>query len=609
MARARLTFGRIVSAWLACLIAFFCLGASGVAEAADSGLALAVNQIDANSPPGAKVYATVTDNGVPVTSLTAADFSATEDGKPVAVSSTQTIVNTKVELSVALVFDTGGLLTPPDALTLARDAASSFVDGLSDADRAAVFAFKDDTIKLVQPFTNDKTVLHTAISAVPAQAHTPLYDPLVSALKETATVPPGQKVIIALTDGTDVGSTSTDNDVIAVAARSNIPVHFIGIGPGLNPAFPERVAKATGGSYRAAASPNELKNLYADVSKALRAQYVLQVDTTSKDSQAHKLAVSVKTQGNEASDQKDFVPVPPPQPPVINLQDGQTLDKVVQIVPQVNSQAPVAKVEYSLDGAPLVGGTTTAAPFGYTLDPANLPRGRHTLHIVAYTDVGGSSSRDIPFTVGSSFPLLPVLVGVLLFLPLLAVVIVLWRPRRRRLACLQCGARLKPEWSACAVCGTPVSGTALPAQAVAAPILAGAGAVPVSSPRGPAPEVYASPGVTLVDAAPGAAGPSRNGGARLVLQRGGLAGTEYPLQSNGTDVVVGRDPASSSIVVDDSGISRRHAQIRCQGSQYYVSDLGSANGTLVNGRRIYGEEGLRDGDEIRLGSSSLIFRT
>ena len=52
--------------------------------------------------------------------------------------------------------------------------------------------------------------------------------------------------------------------------------------------------------------------------------------------------------------------------------------------------------------------------------------------------------------------------------------------------------------------------------------------------------------------------------------------------------------------------SRRHAELRQEGATYWIVDLGSMNGTLVNGRRVERER-LRDGDRITLGESEIVF--
>jgi hypothetical protein len=71
--------------------------------------------------------------------------------------------------------------------------------------------------------------------------------------------------------------------------------------------------------------------------------------------------------------------------------------------------------------------------------------------------------------------------------------------------------------------------------------------------------------------------------------------------------VLGRD-GDASVVISMKSISRRHARIVVSGDTVMLEDLGSKNGTHLNGRRIEAAAGLVDGDEIRLGSVPLVFR-
>jgi DNA-binding CsgD family transcriptional regulator len=65
--------------------------------------------------------------------------------------------------------------------------------------------------------------------------------------------------------------------------------------------------------------------------------------------------------------------------------------------------------------------------------------------------------------------------------------------------------------------------------------------------------------------------------------------------------------ASNDVVVDAEGVSRVHAVLERFGDTWCVRDLGSRNGTYVNGGRIVGERALRHGDEIVLGRLRLLF--
>jgi hypothetical protein len=65
---------------------------------------------------------------------------------------------------------------------------------------------------------------------------------------------------------------------------------------------------------------------------------------------------------------------------------------------------------------------------------------------------------------------------------------------------------------------------------------------------------------------------------------------------------------SNELVVDADGVSRVHAVLERFGDAWCVRDLGSRNGTFVNGGRIIGEHALNAGDEILLGRLRLVYR-
>ncbi len=69
---------------------------------------------------------------------------------------------------------------------------------------------------------------------------------------------------------------------------------------------------------------------------------------------------------------------------------------------------------------------------------------------------------------------------------------------------------------------------------------------------------------------------------------------------------IGRDP-SNDLVLPDAMVSRRHAVVEWRGSQFFLRDCNSSNGSLVNGDRV-SEKGLRDGDLVAIGTARLLFR-
>jgi hypothetical protein len=81
-------------------------------------------------------------------------------------------------------------------------------------------------------------------------------------------------------------------------------------------------------------------------------------------------------------------------------------------------------------------------------------------------------------------------------------------------------------------------------------------------------------------------------------------GRRIPLEKETT--VIGRSK-DCDVHLDDPNISRRHAELRHEGSTYWLVDLDSTNGTEVNGRRQKRAK-LEHGDTLRLGSTELVFR-
>lgn len=89
----------------------------------------------------------------------------------------------------------------------------------------------------------------------------------------------------------------------------------------------------------------------------------------------------------------------------------------------------------------------------------------------------------------------------------------------------------------------------------------------------------------------------------IVVIKGPSAGLEVSLTDQET--VMGRD-ARADLVFDSPAVSRRHARIAQRNGQYYVEDLGSSNGTFVNGQRVQQSTALENGDEIALGQAVLM---
>jgi len=71
-------------------------------------------------------------------------------------------------------------------------------------------------------------------------------------------------------------------------------------------------------------------------------------------------------------------------------------------------------------------------------------------------------------------------------------------------------------------------------------------------------------------------------------------------------VTLGRS-RECDVVLDDPNVSRQHAEIRPRGGSWVLTDLGSTNGSSINGRRIDGPEVVKPGDELEIGTSVIKF--
>jgi predicted component of type VI protein secretion system len=87
---------------------------------------------------------------------------------------------------------------------------------------------------------------------------------------------------------------------------------------------------------------------------------------------------------------------------------------------------------------------------------------------------------------------------------------------------------------------------------------------------------------------------------QLVMRNGPTPGKVFEL--NRTDMTIGRDIAND-IIINDAEVSRKHARLTAQAAGYVLEDMGSTNGTFVNGQRLMGPHLLRPGEMLLLGEN------
>ena len=98
----------------------------------------------------------------------------------------------------------------------------------------------------------------------------------------------------------------------------------------------------------------------------------------------------------------------------------------------------------------------------------------------------------------------------------------------------------------------------------------------------------------------------RRSATRLVITEGPLAGSTVPLSPS--SIIIGRSP-SCTLVLDDSYASSRHARVFPKDGTWWLEDLGSTNGTMMDGRPVHGAVELPMNIPVRIGQTTLELRS
>jgi pSer/pThr/pTyr-binding forkhead associated (FHA) protein len=94
---------------------------------------------------------------------------------------------------------------------------------------------------------------------------------------------------------------------------------------------------------------------------------------------------------------------------------------------------------------------------------------------------------------------------------------------------------------------------------------------------------------------------------KLILKRKAEVLSEFTLRSANATYSIGSDPGND-LVINDKLVSMTHLYVERQGNQYFVRDLKSAFGTLVNGEQLTSKVEIHDGDIIQVGDHTLVFK-
>jgi tight adherence protein B len=220
----------------------------------------------------------------------------TEGGSPVEGLQAE---NLGREKSVVLAVDTSRSMKGK-ALADAARAARAFVAAKPPADRIAILGFGHKPV-LLTTFSSSTIDAAQALRqiAVDSRSGTALYDALVLAAQSLQVEQNLGRVVILLTDGRDVSSRASLAQAIKEAHADGVAVYPIGIvGKGFDPGPLQKLARATGGSYYAAASTGVLTSIYSSIAAELSRTWRLSYETTARPGDDVKLGITVPGLGS-----------------------------------------------------------------------------------------------------------------------------------------------------------------------------------------------------------------------------------------------------------------------------------------------------------------------
>ena len=177
-------------------------------------------------------------------------------------STTTTVVGSNLE--IVFLIDESGSMSWSDPTRIRADVAKELTDHLGSTDKAAVVAFDDGT-RILTDFTNDKDVIKTAIDQVGDYGGTDMYLGLEKSFELFEGTATASRYIVLLTDGDSYGYF----DYATAATEKNVVIYTVGLGSDVNATELEEIATTTGGKYYFADAPEDLFEIYEEITETI----------------------------------------------------------------------------------------------------------------------------------------------------------------------------------------------------------------------------------------------------------------------------------------------------------------------------------------------------
>jgi Ca-activated chloride channel homolog len=246
---------------------------------------LRVAQPNASRFPEISLYAYPIDSrGTFISGLGPSDFHVLEDRREARVLSVE---SSGATLDICLTLDCSLSMVQGAKLEAAKSAAAQFVGQLGTDDRAGLISFADRSV-LHEALSADHSRLSGAIAGLqPSGSSTAFFDGVYWSIAQVAVHPDeggsvlgvrhgrsdARRVVVALTDGNDLSSRVTAEEVAELARANGVSLCMIALGRDAATAPLRFLAQETGGAYMEAPGPQDLQRLYAALAQQLKREY------------------------------------------------------------------------------------------------------------------------------------------------------------------------------------------------------------------------------------------------------------------------------------------------------------------------------------------------
>jgi VWFA-related protein len=529
-----------------------------------------------------RAFVAVTDpSGAMIKTLREGDFVASETvrGQSAPVENLRFANRSELNLPLAIMFvvDTSGSMQP--AIEQEKEAIRQFVAQLKPEDRVGLVTFSDTAATEVS-LTSDHQQLLSAVESLQPEYQTALWDGIYTGMQELLADPEtGRKAMIVLSDGVDNRSVeSTDTimqgyDEQARSQNKGFSIFTLGLGMDLDRQGLSQIADQTSGLYIESPTPADLAGVYESILSQIQGEYLLEYESPGESAQGEiiDLEVGVPTIGPTAQGKYTYRSPGLSKALARAIWPGLiaisilTIILIVATIYKLTRRAWVTVMitalegrEHTLRGGSAEIGSSEAADIRVTRDPAVLPH-HATLRETSDGFVLQSVDPDAPIISGDRMLARKLLRSGDKFI--LGTTTFTFRERidRPGAELLEAAGVQREELAPLTAAGQ-ADAAALPATARARP-----------------------------SALVGIAGP--------------YAGQRFELRDGAN--VVGRTEGDI-VLGNDTQVSRRHCTIDLGASAASISDVGSTNGTFVNGARLAVNTPQLGyaGDQVQIGATS-----